>query len=612
MGEETQLKDWLFVKLTGRWILILAVAASLGTTALGLYKFNEFKNAQNKQPEPVATAPAKIEVTALGRLEPQGELIKLSAPSSLEGTRVARLLVKQGDKIENGQIIAFLDSYEQRLASLEEAKRQVQIAQANLAKVKAGAKAGEIGAQKAEITRLQAQLDGEKKTQLATIARLQAQLDGERKTQLATIARLQAQLDGEKNAQKAAIARLQAQLDGERKTQLATIARLQAQLDGERKTQLATIARLQAQLDGERKTQLATIARLQAQQNNAVAEFERYQILYKQGAIDTSRFDSKRLELETSQQQVNEAQASLKRTLETLIQQINEAQATRNQSEGTLREQINEAKANLTKTDRTLIEQINEAKANLTKTDRTLIEQINEAKATLIKTEQTLVEQINEAQSTRSQTINTLLEQIEQAKATLNQIAEVRPTDVQAAQAEIDKEMATVRKAQTDLDLASVRSPLVGQVLKINARPGERIGDNGIIELGQTDQMYVVAEVYETEIDRVRLGQPASVSSSAFTGKLKGTVDQLGLKIGKKNILNDDPAADQDARVVEVKIRLDESDSKRVAGLTNLQVEVAIDVSPTSSNNTDIPEISPAGERGSGGAEKQSIMNNQL
>ncbi|MFB2968624.1 biotin/lipoyl-binding protein [Aerosakkonema sp. BLCC-F183] len=578
MGEETQLKDWLLVKPTGRWILILAVAASLGTTVLGLYKFNEFKNAQNKQPETVATAPAKIEVTALGRLEPQGELIKLSAPSSLEGTRVARLLVKQGDKIENGQVIAILDSYEQRLASLEEAKRQVQIAQANLAKVKAGAKAGEIGAQQAEIARLQAQLDGEKKTQLATIARLQAQLDGERKTQQATIARLQAQLDGENNAQK------------------ASIARLQAQLNGERKTQQATIARLQAQFDGERKTQQATIARLQAQQRNAGAEFERYQILYKQGALDASRFDSKRLELETSQAQVNEAQATLKRTLETLFQQINEAQATRNQSEATL------------------VEQINEAKANLTKTDRTLIEQINEAKATLKKTEQTLVEQINEAQSTRDRTVNTLSEQIEQAKATLNQIAEVRPTDVQAAQAEIDKAIATVKKAQTDLDLASVRSPLFGQVLKVNARPGERIGDDGIIELGHTDQMYVVAEVYETEIDKVRLGQAATVSSSAFTGKLKGTVDQLGLKIGKKNILNDDPAADQDARVVEVKIRLDESDSKQVAGLTNLQVEVAIDVSPTSSNHTDIPAggnptPNPSPSTGRGGRDEEGGSN---
>jgi len=525
MGLESPLKDLKFLKPQGRWILVLAVAGAIGTTAFGLYKIYELRKAQETPPPPVVSTPAKIEVTALGRLEPQGELIQLSAASSLEGTRLTRLLVKQGDKVQPGQVIAILDTYEQRLATQEEAKKQVQVAQANLAKVKAGAKGGEIAAQKADISRLQAQLNGEIATQRAIIARLEAQLSGERKTQQATVLRLQAQLDGERNSQQ------------------------------------ATILRLQAQLSGERNSQQATILRWQAQLRNAAAEFERYQMLYKQGAIEPSRFDSKRLELETAQEHLNEAKASLKRIEETLLQQVNEAKAT------------------------------------LTKTDRTLVQQINEAKATLTQTEETLREQINEAKATRNQTANTLQEQSLQAKATLNQISEVRPTDMQAAQAEVESAIATVKKTQVDLDLALVRSPLAGQILKINARPGERIGDNGIVELGQTDQMYVVAEVYETEISQVRLGQPATVQSSAFPGKLQGTVDQLGLKIGKKNILNDDPAAQQDARVVEVKIRLAPEDSKQVTGLTNLQVEVAIDVTSSPPNSTAIPESSPRPEK---------------
>ena len=36
--------------------------------------------------------------------------------------------------------------------------------------------------------------------------------------------------------------------------------------------------------------------------------------------------------------------------------------------------------------------------------------------------------------------------------------------------------------------------------------------------------------------------------------------------------------ADKDARVVEVKVRLDPEDSEKVAGLTNLQVRVKIDL----------------------------------
>jgi HlyD family secretion protein len=58
-------------------------------------------------------------------------------------------------------------------------------------------------------------------------------------------------------------------------------------------------------------------------------------------------------------------------------------------------------------------------------------------------------------------------------------------------------------------------------------------------------------------------------------------VAEIGLQIGKKDVLGTDPVADADARVVEVKIRLDPSSSKQVADLTNLQVNVVIDTSKT-------------------------------
>jgi len=68
--------------------------------------------------------------------------------------------------------------------------------------------------------------------------------------------------------------------------------------------------------------------------------------------------------------------------------------------------------------------------------------------------------------------------------------------------------------------------------------------------------------------------QAAVVTSPALPKEVHGTVDRVGLKIGKKDVLDTDPAADTDARVVEVEIRLD--DPKEVAGLTNLRVDVAI------------------------------------
>ena len=59
---------------------------------------------------------------------------------------------------------------------------------------------------------------------------------------------------------------------------------------------------------------------------------------------------------------------------------------------------------------------------------------------------------------------------------------------------------------------------------------------------------------------------------------LHGKVVEVGLEISKQDVLNTDPAAQFDARVVEVKVLLDEPSSRRVAGLTNLSLQVAIEV----------------------------------
>ncbi|MES1023844.1 ABC exporter membrane fusion protein [Gloeocapsa sp. BRSZ] len=257
---------------------------------------------------------------------------------------------------------------------------------------------------------------------------------------------------------------------------------------GEINAQTATIARIEVEKKEETKAQQATIARLEAEVSNAQLEYQRHQKLYQEGAISTSERDSKRLTLQTVQQQLNEAQANLNR---------------------------------------------------------------------IIRSRQ---------------------EQVDEAKATLDRIAEVRPVDVAAAQAEVDSAVVAVKQAQANLDLAYVRSPRDGQIMNVHSWAGEIVGNDGIVDIGQTDRMYVVAEVYESDIQKVRLGQMVTITSSAFAGELQGKVDEIGLEIGKKDVLDTDPTANIDSRVVEVKVRLDSDASRRVAGLTNLQVKTVIEL----------------------------------
>lgn len=135
---------------------------------------------------------------------------------------------------------------------------------------------------------------------------------------------------------------------------------------------------------------------------------------------------------------------------------------------------------------------------------------------------------------------------------------------------------ANVKRAESRVARSLVRSPIEGQVIKVNTYPGERVGESGILELGKTQEMYAIAEVYETDIGKVRVGQRASVTSEALPKQLYGTVEQIALRVGKADVLDVDPAARTDARVVEVEIRLDESEL--VAGLTNLQVEIELGI----------------------------------
>jgi len=146
--------------------------------------------------------------------------------------------------------------------------------------------------------------------------------------------------------------------------------------------------------------------------------------------------------------------------------------------------------------------------------------------------------------------------------------------NLEAAQMDLDIALADLAAAKASLELSVVRSPLRAQVLEIHAHPGERVGSQGIMELGRTDRMYAVAEVYETDITAVKVGQLATIQAPAMDEALTGKVERISLKVGRLDAVGTDPIAKTDARVFEVFILLD--DSEAVSRFTNMQVKVEI------------------------------------
>ena len=102
------------------------------------------------------------------------------------------------------------------------------------------------------------------------------------------------------------------------------------------------------------------------------------------------------------------------------------------------------------------------------------------------------------------------------------------------------------------------------------------------MQLGNTNQMEVVAEVYETDISRVRLGDKARITGRALpkdaqgkSKELEGKVVFIGTMVGQNKVYDVDPRAEVDRRTVEVRIRL--TDGAPAAKLINHQVTVEID-----------------------------------
>lgn len=140
-------------------------------------------------------------------------------------------------------------------------------------------------------------------------------------------------------------------------------------------------------------------------------------------------------------------------------------------------------------------------------------------------------------------------------------------TGVEVARAHLDR-------VEAELQRSYVRAPVDGRVIDITTRPGELLGERGVLELAQIDRMFAIAEVYETDIRRVKTGQRATISSPALQADLGGTVEFIRQKVEKQDEIGTDPAARKDARIVEVAIALD--DSGPASELTNLQVDVVI------------------------------------
>jgi HlyD family secretion protein len=168
-----------------------------------------------------------------------------------------------------------------------------------------------------------------------------------------------------------------------------------------------------------------------------------------------------------------------------------------------------------------------------------------------------------------SQHACTVKEAQAQLRAALAQVDRVRST---YALEPVEMEL---KAAEARVERSLVKAPLDGQVLSVHTWPGETVGAAPVVRVGAVSRMYAVAEVYETDVHRVRVGQRATVRSPALPVELPGVVEEVGVTVSRNDVTGIDPGAATDTRVVEVRIRLQHNDV--ATRFNNLQVDVEIE-----------------------------------
>ncbi|MFT5969447.1 MAG: HlyD family secretion protein [Yoonia sp.] len=110
------------------------------------------------------------DVVALGRIIPRGDVIQVATPSGAGDARIAEINVREGDRVNAGDVLAVLDNLPQLQSSVASAQANIGVREAILSQTRAAITASRdearAGLERAEATAAAAQTDLDRTTSL--------------------------------------------------------------------------------------------------------------------------------------------------------------------------------------------------------------------------------------------------------------------------------------------------------------------------------------------------------------------------------------------------------------------------------------------------------------
>ncbi|MEZ5821013.1 MAG: HlyD family secretion protein [Bradyrhizobium sp.] len=130
------------------------------------------------------------------------------------------------------------------------------------------------------------------------------------------------------------------------------------------------------------------------------------------------------------------------------------------------------------------------------------------------------------------------------------------------AEGQLNVARSELAAARAALDKLTIRAPIDGSILQVNARPGEAVSPAAttpLIQLGDISALRIRAELDERDLEKIRAGQSVVVRPAALRGReIAGTVSFIAplVEAGRYSALGQRNMTDVD--VVEVRIALSE------------------------------------------------------
>ena len=130
------------------------------------------------------------------------------------------------------------------------------------------------------------------------------------------------------------------------------------------------------------------------------------------------------------------------------------------------------------------------------------------------------------------------------------------------ANADVLASEGRVRMVQERIGKCSISAPGDGTILRVYARPGESfstVTPRPLFSLADTSTRHIKAEVDESDVDKVYVGQKVVIHADALEGKtLNGSVASVSAMMGRKSINTGDPSDKSDRDILEAVIDLED------------------------------------------------------